>query len=235
MSKKFLLLTIVLGLVSFGGSFGFIWFTGKAKQKAIAQEHAKQEIRETGDSAIVSNASQSVPNFEPSTKYLAEQQLNNLIHELRGKMQDYDKKLENLKVREQRLQLTQDILKQDIEKLNNLQIELASITANIKSEKDKLVRSRLEIEKQETNNLASIAATYDKMDSSSASLIITNMCEKTDSGKETSGINSFDDAVKILYFMGDRTKAKLLADLAVSKPELAADLSRRLKQISEVN
>ncbi len=49
-------------------------------------------------------------------------------------MQDYDKKLDNLKVREQRLQLTQDILKQDIEKLNNLQIELASMTANIKSE-----------------------------------------------------------------------------------------------------
>ncbi len=235
MSKKFLLLTIVLGLVSFGGSFGFIWFTGKAKQKEIAQEQAEQEIQETGDSAMVSNASQSVPNLEPSTKYLAEQQLNNLIHELRGKMQDYDKKLENLKVREQRLQLTQDILKQDIEKLNNLQIELASITANIKSEQDKLVKSRLQIEKQETNNLASIAATYDKMDSSSASLIITNMCEKPDSGKETSGINSFDDAVKILYFMGDRTKAKLLADLAVSKPELAADLSRRLKQISEVN
>lgn len=232
MSKKFLLLTIVLGLVSFAGSFGFMWFTGKAKQKAIAQKQIEQE---TMVPATASNNSQSVPNLEPSTKYLAEQQLNNLIHELRGKMQDYDKKLDNLKVREQRLQLTQDILKQDIEKLNNLQIELASITANIKSEQDKLVKSRLEIEKQETNNLASIAATYDKMDSSSASIIITNMCEKPDSGRETSGIKSFDDAVKILYFMGDRTKAKLLADLAVSKPELAADLSRRLKQISEVN
>lgn len=232
MSKKFLLLTIVLGLVSFSGSFGFMWFTGKAKQKAIAQ---KQIEKEAVEPAIASNNSQPVPNLEPSTKYLAEQQLNNLIHELRGKMQDYDKKLDNLKVREQRLQLTQDILKQDIEKLNNLQIELASITANIKSEQDKLAKSRLEIDKQETSNLASIAATYDKMDSSSASIIITNMCDKSESGKENAGINSFDDAVKILYFMGDRTKAKLLADLATSKPELAADLSRRLKQISEVN
>ncbi len=235
MSKKFILLTIVLGLVSFSGSFAFIWFTGKAKPKAIAEEQGKQEVQETANSAATANNTQQVPNFEPSTKYLSEQQLNNLIHELRNKMQDYDKKLENLKVREQRLQLTQDILKQDIEKLNSLQVELASTTANIKNEQDKLMKSRLEIEKQETNNLASIAATYDKMDSSSASLIISNMCEKSESGKEISGINSFDDAVKILFFMGDRTKAKLLADLATSKPELAADLSRRLKQISEVN
>ena len=67
------------------------------------------------------------------------------------------------------------------------------------------------------------------------SLIISNMCTEPESGKENTGINSFDDAVKILYFMGDRTKAKLLADMASSKPNLAADLSRRLKQISEVN
>lgn len=235
MSKKFLLLTIVLGLVSFAGSFAFMWFTGKAKQKAIAQKQVEQETSKTVESVVAENDSQKVPNLEPSTKYLTEQQLNNLIHELRSKMQDYDKKLENLKVREQRLQLTQDLLKQDIEKLNNLQIELATTTANIKSEQDKLVKSRLEIDKNETNNLASIAATYDKMDSTSASLIISNMCTTSDSGKEVTGKSSFDDAVKILYYMGDRTKAKLLADLATSKPELAADLSRRLKQITEVN
>lgn len=235
MSKKFLLLTIVLGLVSFAGSFAYMWFTGKAKQKAIAQKQVEQETSEAVESVAAENDSQKVPNYEPSTKYLTEQQLNNLIHELRNKMEDYDKKLENLKVREQRLQLTQDLLKQDIEKLNNLQIELATTTANIKSEQDKLIKSRLEIDKNETNNLASIAATYDKMDSSSASLIISNMCAALDSGKEVTGKSSFDDAVKILYFMGDRTKAKLLADLASSKPELAADLSRRLKQITEVN
>jgi len=234
-SKKFLLLTLLLGLVSFSGAFGFMWFTGKAKQKAIAQNKANQEMQEVAQTVVTETSSKQVPNFEPTTKYLSEQQLNNLIHELRNKMQDYDKKLENLKVREQRLQLTQDILKQDIEKLNNLQIELASITANIKSEQDKLNKSRLEIDKEETNNLASIAATYDKMDSTSASLIITNMCTPPVSGKEITGINSFDDAVKILYFMSDRTKAKLLADMATSKPDLAADLSRRLKQISEVN
>ena len=230
MSKKFILLTAVVGLVSFAGSFTFVYLTTQSRQKALAKEQAEQNA---GNPETEVAASQKTPNYEPSTKYLTEQQLNNLIHELRNKMQDYDKKVENLKVREQRLQLTQDILKQDIEKLNNLQIELASITANIKSERDKLIKSRLEIKQTETNNLASIAATYDKMDSSSASVIISNMCT-TDSSNENIGKSSLDDAVKILYYMGDRTKAKLLAEMSTTKPDLAADLSRRLKQIVEM-
>ena len=231
MSKKLILLTAVLGIVSFAGSFALEWFISQSRQKTPAKDQAAQAAEKPGIEAV---AFSKTPDYEPSTKYLTEQQLNNLIHELRNKMQDYDKKLENLKVREQRLQLTQDILKQDIEKLNNLQIELSSLTANIKSERDKLNKSRLEIEKTETNNLASIAATYDKMDSTSASVIISNMCTTSDSGKENAVKSSFDDAVKILYYMGDRTKAKLLADMSTTKPELAADLSRRLKQIVEM-
>ena len=191
MSKKFILLTALLGLFSFAGTFGFIWFTNQRKQKEADETQTTQEIDASQQINNEVAAANKNIDYEPSTKYLTEQQLNNLIHELRGKMQDYDKKLENLKVPEQRLQLTQDILKQDIEKLNNLQIELSSITANIKSEKDKLLKSRLEIEKTETNNLASIAATYDKMDSGSASLILSNMCGATnDSSKETTGKNS---------------------------------------------
>ena len=46
---------------------------------------------------------------------------------------------------------------------------------------------------------------------------------------------SYDDAVKILHYMTERTKAKLLAELATSEPVLAADLCQRLKQIVEGN
>jgi flagellar motility protein MotE (MotC chaperone) len=44
----------------------------------------------------------------------------------------------------------------------------------------------------------------------------------------------FDDAVKILHYMGERTKAKLLAELVNTEPKLAASLCERLKQINEV-
>ena len=52
----------------------------------------------------------------------------------------------------------------------------------------------------------------------------------TEAGKAYS---SFDDAVKILYYMSERTKAKLLAEVATSEPALAAALCKRLKQIVE--
>jgi flagellar motility protein MotE (MotC chaperone) len=121
------------------------------------------------------------------------------------------------------------MIKKDIEELNNLRIELASIVTNLKSDRDKLLKSRVMIANAEKANLVSIAAAYDKMDSASAGKILTNMSKMQDS----SGDGSFDDAVKILHYMTERTKAKLLAGLVTSEPKLAAVLCQRLKQIIE--
>lgn len=134
--------------------------------------------------------------------------------------------------------MTQDVLKEDIENLNTLRIELTSIIANLKSERDELHKSRLEIGQTEKTNLVSIAATYDKMDVTGASKIFTNMCAAQDTSEmqaiEAGNVSSsFDDAVKILHYMTERTKAKLLAELATSEPALAAALCQRLKQIVE--
>jgi len=171
-------------------------------------------------------------------KAMTEQQLKNLVQEVREKMREYDNRLQALSVQEQRLQVAQNVLKEDIESLNNLRIELASTVASLKSERDKLLKSRLEITQTEKVNLVTIAATYDKMESTSASKILTSMC-KAASTSEAQGsapgrsVSSFDDAVKILHYMTERTKAKLLAELATSEPALAAVLSQRLKQIVE--
>jgi hypothetical protein len=40
--------------------------------------------------------------------------------------------------------------------------------------------------------------------------------------------------VKILHYMTERTKAKLLAEMVNSEPKLTAALCERLKQIAEV-
>ena len=76
-----------------------------------------------------------------------------------------------------------------------------------------------------------LAATYDKMDAASASKILTNMSQ-AQSG-EYGGGGNLNDAVKILHYMGERTKAKLLAELAASEPELAAYFCKKLKQVIE--
>jgi len=242
MSKKFIIITAAAGLVSFAGAFVFTWLTNSTQvslpdemeQPALAGDKSDPGLPEPQTGAIGTVAAAS----GPMTKAMTEQQLRNLVQDVRGKMQEYSNRLQTLAVRERRLQMTQDVLKEDIESLNSLRIELASAIANLKSERDKLLKSRLEIDQAEKTNLVSIAATYDKMDVSGASKILANMCG-TGSLSETQSVeaghagSSFDDAVKILHYMTERTKAKLLAELATSEPALAAALCQRLKQIVE--
>jgi hypothetical protein len=237
-------MTAAAGLVGFVGAFGFAWLTNPSpvshpdelKQPAPVDGETGSELPETQIDSIgaVEVASGSMK------KALTEQQLKNLVQDIREKMWEYNNKLQALEVRELRLQMAQDVLKKDIENLNTLQIELASTIASLKSERDKLLKSRIEIDQTERVNLVSLAASYDKMDATSASKILTNMCTKPETSQaqssEVSGDSgSFDDAVKILHYMTERTKAKLLAELATAEPTLAATLCQRLKQIVEGN
>jgi flagellar motility protein MotE (MotC chaperone) len=242
MSKKFIIIIAAAGLVSFAGAFVFAWLrpaspagvTGESGQPASAPDKSQAALQQSQPGAINTDAATS----GPITKAMTEQELKNLILDIRGKIQEYNNKLQALGVRERRFQLTQDMLKKDIDDLTSLRIELASAIANLKSERDKLVKSRLQIDETEKANLVSIAAAYDKMDVSGASKIVTNMCAAQILGKKPipeagSAGGSFDDAVKILYYMSERTKAKLLAELASTEPALAAALCKRLKQIVE--
>jgi flagellar motility protein MotE (MotC chaperone) len=158
-------------------------------------------------------------------KAMTEKQLKSLVYEVREKIQEYDNKLEDLKLREQKLRVAGDTLKNDIKHLDDLRLELASTVASLKTERDKLIKSRVEIANIEKSNLVSIAATYDKMDSTQAGKILTNMSQTQS--------NSADDAVKILYYMSDRTKAKVLASIAETEPTVSAYFCQKLKQIIE--
>ena len=242
MSKKLIIITAAAGLVSFAGAFVFTWLTN-SPQASLPDEMEQPEL--DGDKSgpglpqLQTGAIRTVAAASgPMTKAMTEQQLRNLVQDVQGKMQEYNNRLQALAVRERRLQVTQDVLKEDIESLNSLRVELASTITNLKSERDKLLKSRLEIDRTEKDNLVLIAATYDKMDVTGASKIMTNLCAAQNSGEMQSveagnAGKSFDDAVKILYYMTERTKAKLLAEVAASEPALAATLCQRLKQIVE--
>ena len=239
MTKKLIIMAAV-GALSFGGAFVVAWLTRpSAPPPSDKPETPAAASAASEQSAPEAHAPQGVV-AAPGTadKGMTEQLLKTLIQDVRDKIREYDNRLQALTVREQRLQMAQDLLKKDIESLNNLRTELAATVAAIKSERDMLLKCRLEIDRTEKLNLASIAATYDKMDAPSAGKILTNMCGATSDGTTQSAgagksYYSYDDAVKILYYMTERTKAKLLAELATSEPQLAAVLSQRLKQIVE--
>ena len=238
MSKKLIIITAIAGLVSFAGAFilGRLTKTtpaiqgGEPNQPTLASRETWPKPAQA-EAGIIGTADKSVK------KVMTEKQLESLIIDVREKMQDYNNKLQSIGTQEQRLQMSQEVLKKDIENLNNLRVELASMTAGLKEERDKLLKSRLEIAKTEKTNLVSIAAAYDKMDASSASKILSNMCASSGPQKEIGDVkrvgSNFDDAVKILHYMSERTKAKVLAEMVNSEPKLAATFCERLKQIAE--
>jgi len=235
-SKKLIIITAAAGLVSFAGAFVLGWLTqpppasrpDESGQPTLAGGGAVTEFPQPGVGVIGAVGTAS----DIEKKAMTEKQLKNLIFEVREKVQEYNDKLHNLEVREQRLQVAQDTLREDIKNLNDLRIELTSIVANLKDERDKLLKSKLEVARIEKDNLVLIAATYDKMDASSAGKIMISMCaSQTQPDKVDSQGSGFDEAVKILYYMTERTKAKLLAELTNTEPKLAAFLTRRLKQI----
>ena len=156
---------------------------------------------------------------------LSETQLKSLIFEVRGNIRAYKTKLADLKLREQRLQIAQDMLRQDIDELSKLRVELASAVTTLKDERDKLEKSLVEIEANEIVNLQQISATYDKMDAPSAGKILLNMTQNQTS-------NSRDDAVKILYYMTERVKAEVLASIAETEPGISAYYCSELKQVT---
>ncbi len=235
MSKKRIIMIAAAGLVSFAATFIFVWFTQKAppsqspqmNQPTLADQEAELKLPPPEAGTMGTVATDDIT----MKKGMTEKHLKSLVRDVRGKMQKYNNKLQGLELKEQRLQIAQDVLKEDVEELNNLRVELTSIVASLKGERDKLLKSRVEVARAEKTNLMSIAATYDKMESASAGKILTNMKQRKSDG--LGGSSGLDDAVKILHYMTGRTRAKLLAELVTSEPKLAAVLCRRLKQIIE--
>lgn len=225
MSKKLIIIIMAAaGLLSFGGMFGLAWFTNPAPEagQTIA-EHSPDGLRLTQPQLGVSGYDASVES--KMKRAMNEQQLNSLISEIREKIEEYDLRLKDLELREQRLLTAQDTTKKDIEEFTNLRIELASTVATLKDERAKLEKTRVQIEVSEKTNLMALAAAYDTMDPASAGNILTNISNAKSSSSE--------DAIKILYYMGDRTKADVLASIAETAPETSAYFCQKLKQIIE--
>ena len=224
MSKK-IIIVAAAGLVSFAGAFTFAWLTKSTPASTEAGEAAlrSQESQQKPPELQIPGIGQPVDS--QMKRAMTEKQLKTLVYEIRDKIQEYDNKLQGLKVHEQRLQMAHNELKKDIDGLNNLRTELASTIATLKEEQDKLDKSKVEIAKVERDNLMSIAAAYDKMDPASAGKILVNISKTQNT--------SSSDAVKILYYMTDRTKANLLAEIAASEPALASYFCQKLKQMIE--
>ncbi len=244
MSKKLIIIASAAGLLTFAGAFFGARMLGRKSTPPAAAEttesaagetksatSAAKTQKESSKSAEAESQTTAQENAE-ATKGMTEKQLKSLVYEVREKITDYENKERELDVRESRLQMTQDTLKKDIETLNQLRVELATMVANLKEQKSQLLATRTTIIKSEKANLTAIALTYDKMDPAGAGKFISSMCVKQMESGQTEGGN-IDDAVKNLFYMNERSKGKLLAEIVSTEPKLAAVLCQRLKKVVE--
>jgi flagellar motility protein MotE (MotC chaperone) len=233
---KRILITTAAGAASFAGAFTLSWLTRPAPPEPPAAETSSQtnpQALKPGDAPLQVLAPSLSSGDDTGTRAMTEQQLKELVAELREKMQQYDQKLKAIEKDRERLQIAQQGLKKDIETLNNLRVDIATTAASVKTERDMLVKTRVEVQQTEKVNLTAIAAAYDKMDATRASEILRSMAVGPRSSGATARAASEDDAIKILHFMQDRTKAKVLAEMAATEPTLAATLCQKLKQVTE--
>lgn len=235
MNKKILFITIAAGVFAFSGAFGYAWMNKKNEFEKQAEQRQKEiEEQKTLAKEQAKEKEEKLSREELNEKIklaMTQKQLKELIFEVREKVAEYDEKLEQLELREQRASKIHELAQKDIAELEKLRLDISTSIKTLKSEQKKLDESLINIDKIEQMNLKDIAETYNKMDSDSAGKIFVNMSQMPD--KE--GEMSFDDAAKILYYMEDRPKAKLLAALSNSEPKLAAFLSKRLKMIVETD
>jgi len=229
MNKKHIILISMSAFLCFGAAFALSWFT----RKTYSQQPAEQP-QQPDTSSQLEFQNQLQPMVDSAEKKeISEKQLKKLFYDAREKIREYESKQQELQSREQRLQVTQETFKQDIEKLDNLKIDIAVMIANLRAEQDNLNNSRVKVVQTEKANLITVAATYDKMDPASASQILTNLSKLPAQSAGAEG--GLDEAVKILHYMTERTKAKVLAELTSSEPALAALFCERLKRISETD
>ena len=199
MKKSQMIILILAGIISFVGSFGTT-FLFKGSQPTAAKAVAES-------SKNYSNTSpDNTPAMDPSharivassgqnlSKSMTEKQLHSLIYDIREKMKGLQRREKELAYQEKRIETARDTLQQDIDSLDNLRVQLTTTLAGLKSQEDNLRKTMVEITDIEKANMQRIASAYEKMDVTQASKIMINMAAG----------NQLGDAVKILYYMGDR-------------------------------
>ena len=225
MSKKLIIITAAVGLLSSGGMFVLAWFTNPAPEEAVQTiaAHSPDDLRLMLPQIGVSGDDASVES--KMKRAMTEQQLKSLISEVRERIEDYDLRLKDLELREQRLLTAQATTKKNVEEFTNLRLKLVEAVRDLKDEKDKMEKTRVQIAVNEKTNLMALAAAYDTMEPESAGNILTNISNAKSSSSE--------DAIKILHYMGERPKAEVLASISETAPELSAYFCQKLKQIIE--
>jgi flagellar motility protein MotE (MotC chaperone) len=219
MSGKLRIIVLVLvGVVGFAGSFLISPWLGAGGEQAAQPPGAAVDTTEELDvfgKMAVPGSAQSV------TVSMKEEELSQLIREVRLKIDACKQKQDQLEQREERIRIAGETLKKQAEQLEALRVQLVAPLTRIQEEKAALEATRIRIGTQERTNIKRLAKVYEKMDAATGGEILIGMCKNKQE----------DDAVKILRYMSERSAGKVLSEM--TDKELAARLCTKLQRLQE--
>lgn len=207
MSVKKIIILAGVAIIGFGGSFVITLLLSGPGDQGGDKENEVASTDVTG----VPLADQ----LRPSEKMIDE-----LTKELRHQISELKREKQQFEEEQKRHRIASEELQKQIKELERLRVQLVNPITQLKEAQAEAMRSRVVIAQQEEDNLKRIATLYEKMDAVKGSEKLTTMCEN---GQE-------NDVVKILYYMSDRTAAKVIAEI---DKDIAARLCEKMKKITK--
>ena len=209
--KKLMIVMGVLGVVTFAAAFVLTQMLRPAAEPEISpREASREEARRM-----------AVTGLESMQLGLRESKLENLINDLNRQKTELRLRNRAMDERERRIKLASGQLAEASRELESMRLQLAAPLVRLKGLKKSLEATRLIITREETVNLKGIAKTYEAMATDSSSKAFEAMCKG----------NQMKDAAKILQFMSDRGRAKLLSSMP--DQALTAQLLDMMKTIRQ--
>ncbi len=211
--KLKIIILVVLGLVSFGGSY-FIFGYLRPEPVPVSQLEGDPNQQAVGESVIFT---------QPVSISLKERELDDLIRELNFKIDASNKKEQEFTEREKRIQLAAENLRKQAQEIEAIRTRLIAPDGPIalaEQARARLEQTRIRISRDEQVNVQKLAEQYDKMEASSASEMLITMCEERK-----------NDVVKILYYMSARKSAQVFSEM--SDKALAAQLCGLLLEVQQ--
>jgi hypothetical protein len=234
-NKKQIIIMAGIGLIFFALSFTVGLFTRSPEEEVVKDgivpgSEPVEVLGDNSDPAVTNNedvaaASNAFQGKQANlNKSLTVKQLKDLIFEMRSRLTEFTQKEKLLTEKEGRINTTLEDLQKNIEDMEKLRVKLAAQVTSIKQQQMVLDQKLVKIEAVEMRNILKTASIYDKMKTAQASEIMINLTKS----------NQLDFAVKIAYYMTERTSANLLAEITKKNAPLAATISDKLRWIEEV-
>ena len=232
MSKKLLFIIIpTAGVLSFGLMFGVAWLTRPSVPPEEVDSETQQVMQEQQQQMGLGQPQMPVaeaPQPKSQKRMMSEKMLEELVRTAKDKIEQYDLKLAGLAQEEQRIKMAQETLTREIGDLETLRVEVAEAIANLKTERDRLEQTRINIDQDESENLQKVAKAYAAM-KGKASPLLVDLCQDLES---PDGREKYKTAVKILYNIDDKTQAKIFAEMAKEHSDIAGLLTMELKRVA---